>query len=100
MSVIVSPRNACRPVSISYKTAPNAQMSARLLTGFHGLVPDSCRLPCPGSFRRASTTSCTSVTATGQLDVEPEGCANASPKSRTLTVPAGVIIMLAGFRSR
>ena len=34
VSEIVSPRNAGRPVSISYNTQPNAQMSVRLSTGF------------------------------------------------------------------
>ena len=32
MSVMVSPANAARPVSISYRTSPNAQMSTRLST--------------------------------------------------------------------
>jgi hypothetical protein len=32
VSVIVSPANALRPLSISYSTQPNAQMSVRLST--------------------------------------------------------------------
>ena len=34
VSETVSPRNAGRPVSISYSTQPNAQMSVRLSTAF------------------------------------------------------------------
>ena len=34
----VSPANATRPVSISYSTQPNAQMSVRLSTG----LPRAC----------------------------------------------------------
>ena len=34
VSEIVAPRKASRPVNISYRTHPNAQMSVRLSTGF------------------------------------------------------------------
>ncbi len=33
VSLTVSPANSVRPVSISYSTTPNAQMSDRLSTG-------------------------------------------------------------------
>jgi hypothetical protein len=38
ISPSVSPRNAVLPVSISYRTQPNAQMSVRVSTGF----PHAC----------------------------------------------------------
>ena len=42
----VSPSNARRPVSISYSTQPNAQMSVRLSTGLPAcLLAGSCRRP-------------------------------------------------------
>ena len=60
VSEIVSPLKSRWPVSISNSTTPNAQMSARLSTGFASrLLRDSCRPPCRGSCRRRSSARAT-----------------------------------------
>src|SRR6516164_3455459 len=53
-SVIVSPSNAGIPVSISYSTQPNAQMSARRSTDLPWLVLVTCILRCPVTHPRWS----------------------------------------------
>ena len=100
VSETVSPSNALRPESISYSTAPNAQMSARLST-------DRPRA-CSGDMYAAvpiTTPACVAAAVSvGECvwsgdDASPVS-ALARPKSSTLTLPSGVTFTLAGFRSR
>ena len=72
--------------------APVGLLAARLL-GAHELGR-------PDDLARASKSSRTTV---GEREMSPASgmsIALARPKSRTLTLPSGVILMLAGFRSR
>ena len=90
-----SPGNDRQPVSISYSTQPNAQISVRRSTG----SPRAC------SGLMYATVP---ITAPSAVDSTPDpvgpgsrGASNfATPKSSTFTVPSGAILMLAGFRSR
>ena len=100
VSETVAPGAARCPLNISYSTAPNAQMSVRLSTGSpracSGLMYAAVPSLTPSwlshtSWELASTDECS---ASGTID------AFANPKSSTLTTPSGVILMLAGFRSR
>ena len=93
---------AC-PVSISYSTQPNAQMSARLSTGF----PRACS---GTHVRRRAQDHPDAGHHRGRRDrrrlrrarrCAPGGSiAFASPKSSTFTVPSGRTLMFAGLRSR
>ena len=62
ISVVSSPSNALLPVSSSYSTQPNAQMSVALV---HRLARaparDSCTPPCPESLRASSPPCSASV---------------------------------------
>jgi hypothetical protein len=99
-SEAVPPRNGGRPLNISYNTQPNAQMSVLLSTVFprpcSGLMYGvrACNHAFSGVVDRDLWRWCPSF--------RPSSVANtfASPKSSTLIVPAGVILMFAGFRSR
>ena len=91
------PGNGRWPVAISYRTQPNAQMSDRLSTG----SPRAC------SGLMYATVPSTTPSARLADRYQPRGAVRASddrifamPKSSTLTTPPGVILMLAGFRSR
>ena len=94
VSVTVSPSNARRPVSISYSTQPNAQMSRALVHGVC-LAParGSCRRPCRGSCRRRSSSPAIVIVGeivTRSATRRPSGSiAFARPKSSTFTVPSG-----------
>jgi hypothetical protein len=102
-SVTVSPANAGSPASISYSTAPKAQMSARRSTGFP--------LACSGDMYAAVPMITPSAVIAGDVKVgdaarsgaESAGAAAialASPKSSTFTTPSSRTLMLAGLRSR
>lgn len=110
VSLIVSALNNCRPVSISYNTTPNAQMSARRSTGRP--------LACSGDMYAAVPRITPMAVMAGEVIVGPgsrvpgpgfpeslgpgvpESRAFANPKSSTFTVPSSRTLMLAGFRSR
>ena len=100
-----SPSNARRPVSISYSTQPNAQMSLRL----SAVAP--LRLLRRHVRRRAENHADAGHhrgrrDRRRRCDVDcagrwlPARASFARPKSSTFTVPSGVTLMFAGFRSR
>ena len=102
VSETVSPSNSRRPVSISYSTTPKAQMSARLSDDSSlGLLRSHIG-------RRAEITPLRRLVQSqgrGVLRLPAAAAAAgsasfASPKSSTFTMPSGVTLMLAGFRSR
>ena len=86
-------------MSISYSTHPNAQISVRLSLGkpctCSGLMYGGVPSIAPG---RHSVVVIMTRAPSGPNLVP--GATFAKPKSRTFTVPSGVILMLAGFRSR
>ena len=90
-----------RPVSISYSTTPNAQMSARLSTAFpracSGLMYAAVPRICPA---RVDSTVIVGESAGNPPLPAPVPIAFASPKSSTFTCPSGVILIFAGLRSR
>ena len=100
VSVTDSPRNAIWPVSISYSTHPNAQMSARRSTG----LPFACS----GDMYAAvpsRTPACVAIRLiVGEvkmsIDAASPSIAFAKPKSRTFTASSLVTFTFAGFRSR
>ncbi len=101
MCETVSPSYSLFPVSISHRTTPNDQISARLSTGFplacSGLMYPAVPMIIPACVARmVSVGELVGLPSPG-LDVWPTA---ASPKSSTFTTPSGVIMMLAGFRSR
>ena len=99
-SDIVLPANATCPVSISYNTHPNAQMSVRSSTGWpracsglmYAAVPMTGPSPLPPSLAPGAFV--------GSGDEPSPPTVLARPKSRTFTTPSRVIVMLAGLRSR
>jgi hypothetical protein len=99
VSETVSPLNNGLPLSISHSTTPNAQMSARLSTVF----PRACSGLIQPAVPRIIPARVGEMVSLGEF-AGLEGsdtCATAArPKSSTLTTPAAVIMMLAGFRSR
>ena len=100
-SEMSSPSNARRPVSISYRTTPNAQMSARLST----LLPFACSGAMYAAVPRIMPICVACAVTVGELiastrDVPAGSIAFARPKSRTFTVPSARILMFAGLRSR
>jgi hypothetical protein len=102
-SVTSSPRNARRPVNISYNKQPNAQMSAPLSTG----LPRACSGDMYAAVPRIMPTPviCTGVVIVGDavscgLMADAGSIAFAKPKSNTFTVPSSRTLMFAGFRSR
>ena len=98
ISVTDSPGNARLPVSISYSTTPNAQISLRLSTA----APRACSgLMYAAVPRMMPARVGDSVVAGDAARSFAEGSsAFARPKSNTFTTPASVTIMLAGFKSR
>ncbi len=100
ISVVISPRNACLPVSSSYTRQPNAQMSVRLSTA----LPRACS----GLMYAAVPMIVPCIVAAALSVGELEGSsfaaspanAFARPKSSTFTLPSGVTFTFAGFRSR
>ena len=63
-------------------------------------APGSCTPPCRGSRRRASPCAREGRRVRQVLPTPSRRRAFASPKSSTFTVPSGVSLMFAGFRSR
>ena len=102
-SATSSPSNARRPVSISYSTQPNAQMSLRLSTALpracsglmYAAVPSSTPTPV---IIAGDVIVGDAVASMVRADVGSS--AFARPKSSTFTVPSGRTFTLAGFRSR
>jgi hypothetical protein len=95
----VSPLKATSPVSNSYSTQPNAQMSARLSTA----LPRACSGLIYAALPRTTPARVpTAVTVGAFTESVPPGVPStfASPKSSTFTVPSGRTLMFAGFRSR
>jgi hypothetical protein len=102
VSAMSSPSNARVPVSNSNRTAPNAQMSARLST----VLPRACS----GDMYAAVPRIIPACVMAGVVivgacdrpgDIAPAGSiAFAKPKSSTFTVPSDRTLMFAGFRSR
>ncbi len=102
-SAVVSPTNARRPASISYSTHPKAQMSDRLSTAF----PRACSGLMYGAVPRIAPSSvapavidAACVSSFASIGARSDPNAFAKPKSSTFTMPSGVILMFAGFRSR
>ena len=99
-----SPSKARRPVSISYSTQPNAQMSLRLSASrpfacsgdIYAAVPS--RTPTP-VIMAGDVIVGEAVTSAGRPRL-PACASFARPKSSTFTTPSGVILMFEGFRSR
>ena len=96
-----SPANAWRPLSISYSTAPNDQISERR----------SAALPlaCSGDMYAAVPMITPAVVAPDDnvgewvrsaANAARSSIAFANPKSSTLTTPSAATLMLAGLRSR
>ena len=83
-----SPRNARRPLSSSYSTAPKLKTSERASSG----LPSACS----GAIYAAVPITVPSMVAVSSESVT---CL-ASPKSSSFTEPSVVTMMLAGFRSR
>ncbi len=104
VSETVSPSNNRWPASISNRTTPNAQMSARLSTG----LPRACSGLMYAAVPRIMPIAVPALVIVGRIvgaEVGPEAVespttALARPKSRTFTEPSGVILMFAGLRSR
>ena len=89
-SAVPPPPNNRSPVTISQRTTPNAHISARLST----LSPRACSgLIYPGVPRIMPSAVTPSGASCEARDL-------ARPKSKTLTEPSGLSLMLAGFRSR
>ena len=102
-----SPSNARRPVSISKRTTPNAQMSARRSTGLParllrrhvgGGAEDDRRAAC--ACGRVSVGELVDASPASAGEVASGSSAFARPKSSTFTVPSARTLTFAGFRSR
>ena len=95
------PRNARRPVSISYSTQPNAQMSVRRSTGWprvcSGLM--LARRAQDDSLARPGHVACRELRDIGAREI-PAHHFSESEIENLFTPPLGVIMMFAGFRSR
>src|SRR5262245_16783935 len=104
VSDTVSPENVCRPESISKRTTPNDQISARRsaalpLACSGDMYPAVPRMMWAAVAARLKVGELAAL-ACGSFVADAGSNALASPKSSTLTEPVGVILMLAGFRSR
>ena len=92
VSVTVSPAKACAPVSISYSTQPNAQMSRSLV---HRLAAGLLRAHVRGGaendprLRHADVRVIVGDSATSPRAPGAASSALASPKSSTFTMPSG-----------
>lgn len=98
-SVVSSPSNARRPVSISYRTTPNAQMSARRST----TRPRACSGAMYAAVPRIIPSCVARPVMVGEfmMSVEEAGSdALAKPKSSTFTVPSARTLMFWGLMSR
>ena len=100
-SLTVSPVYIARPVSISAKTTPKAQMSARLSTVF----PRACSGDMYAAVPMITPACVARMVSVGEsAGLSPEAgsfdSAFASPKSSTLAWPSAESLILAGFRSR
>ncbi len=101
------PMNARRPVSISKRMQPNAQMSARASASSPSTISGAMYVNVPrivpcivsGVVMVAGDVIDVIIGAAGVLAVPAPATIFARPKSRSLT-PAGVSITLPGFRSR
>ena len=99
VSATVSPANARRPVTISYRTHPKAQTSVLRSAGF----PRACSGLMYAAVPMITPICVAMAVSVGDSDGSPSGfgsSAFASPKSRTLTVPSSRTLMFAGLRSR
>ena len=100
VSETVSPLKAIFPVSISNATAPNDQISARRSTVF----PRACSGDIYAAVPRINPALVAAAVSVGELEISvglvSSESALAKPKSRTLTVPSGLILIFAGFKSR
>ena len=98
VEALVSPWNACPPVTISYNTDPKLKMSERAST----FLPSACSgdmyatvptiLPSSVAGRIVSVAS-SSLPEVGSVSF-------ARPKSRTFTSPCSFTMMFPGLRSR
>ena len=78
---------------------PKAQMSVRRSVS----LPRACSGLMNSGVPTISPGRESDITSVGERDMSPangSSIALARPKSRTLTLPSGVILMFAGFRSR
>ena len=93
-----SPSNNRRPLSISKRTTPKAQMSARRSTG----RPRACSGAMYAAVPRMTPMAVIAgdVTAASVAADPSPATAFARPKSSTLTVPSSRTLILAGLRSR
>ena len=97
VSEAVTPPKARRPESISASTQPNDQRSVRLSTG----CPRACSgLMYAGVPRIDPSRVALPAAVAASVSVAETDTLLARPKSRTLTLPPGVTLTLAGFRSR
>ena len=99
-SGVVDPTNALLPASISYSTAPKEKISLRRSTG----RPTACSGDMYAAVPRIMPARVCPMVMVGEFASEDLGGSSsrtlARPKSSTFTTPSGVILMLAGFRSR
>ena len=100
ISVTDSPENARRPTNVSYSTAPNAQMSVRLSTLFPLACSGLMYATEPRMMPPCVSDSVAVGASEGSFAADAASTSFAKPKSSTLTSPAGVTIILAGFKSR
>ncbi len=100
ISVADVPSNTRRPDSISNRTTPNDQISARRSTA----RPRACSGDMYAAVPRMTPASVASSNSVGEADTSgtsvPVTMARASPKSSTLTTPSPRSLTLAGLRSR
>ena len=98
-----SPSKGRRAVNISSNTTPNAHRSLRLSITFpaacSGLMYAAVPMMTPRSVKAGLVIVGASASTAPSLAAS-ESSAFASPKSRTFTVPSGLTLMFAGFRSR
>ena len=86
-------------MSNSYTTTPNDHTSERLSAVF----PRACSGDMYAAVPNTVPAKVASRVRVGEVSGLPSGSgvdALANPKSRTLTTPSGVILILAGFKSR
>src|SRR5262249_27606726 len=100
ISTVLSPSKGDLPVSISKNTTPKDQISERVVV----ILPFACSGDMYAAVPRITPALVATALKVGELDSDavPEllSKALARPKSRTLTLPSGVIFTFAGFKSR
>ena len=102
VSVTVSREKAGTPVSISYSTHPNAQMSVRRSTGRPRACSGDMYARVPMIMPASVAAGVATVGDCDTLGDEPAAgsMAFARPKSSTLAVPSERTLIFAGLRSR